>query len=121
MRIKDVLAGIAVADFESALAWYERLLGRPADEIPMDGLGEWHFAETGWIQLIHDADRAGNALLTLQVDDLEGYVALLEERGLAPGPIDDTTSDSVLFAAIADPEGNTITLVEQRTSAGGDG
>jgi catechol 2,3-dioxygenase-like lactoylglutathione lyase family enzyme len=116
MPIKSVLAGIAVADFESALAWYERLLGRPADEIPMDGLGEWHFAQTGWIRLIRDADRAGKSLLTLQVDDLERYVAVLEERGLAPGPIDDTTSDTVLFAALADPEGNTITLVEQRTT-----
>jgi catechol 2,3-dioxygenase-like lactoylglutathione lyase family enzyme len=114
LAVNNVLAGIAVADLDSALAWYERLLGRPADEFPMDGLAEWHYAETGWIQLIRDADRAGNALLTLVVDDLEGYVAVLEERGLAPGAIDDTTSDIVLFAAITDPEGNTITLVEQR-------
>jgi catechol 2,3-dioxygenase-like lactoylglutathione lyase family enzyme len=114
MPIETVLAGIAVADFDSAIAWYERILGRPADVLPMDGLGEWHLADTGWIQVIHDADRAGNSLLTLQVDDLKKYVAALEERGLAPGPIDDTTSDTVLFASITDPEGNTITLVEQR-------
>jgi glyoxylase I family protein len=62
MPIRQVLAGIAVADFDSALSWYERLLGRPADDLPMDGSAEWHFTETGMIQVIHDADRAGSAL-----------------------------------------------------------
>lgn len=82
----------------------------------MDGLAEWHFAETGSIQVIRDADRAGSALLTLSVDDLKREVAVHEEQGLTPEAIDDTTSDKVLFAAITDPEGNTITLVEQRSA-----
>jgi glyoxylase I family protein len=116
MPIETVMAGIAVADFDAAVTWYERLLGRRADDLPMDGLAEWHFPETGVIQVIHDADRAGSALLTLSVDDLEAHVAGLEERGLTPGAIDDKTSDKVLFATIADPEGNAITLVEQRSS-----
>jgi len=112
--IDTVLAGVAVADLDAALPWYERLLGRPADDIPMDGLAEWRFAGTGSIQLIREADRAGKALLTLAVDDLEKHVAALEQRGLTPGGIDDTTSEKVLFATITDPEGNTITLVENR-------
>jgi catechol 2,3-dioxygenase-like lactoylglutathione lyase family enzyme len=116
MPVNDVLAGIAVADLDSALGWYERLLGRPADAIPMDGLAEWHFADTGSIQLIRDAERAGNALLTLSVDDLREHVAVLDQRGLTPGAIDDTSSERVLFASITDPEGNTITLVEQRSA-----
>jgi hypothetical protein len=36
------------------------------------------------------------------------------ERGLDAGPLDDTTSDKVLIATASDPEGNAITLVEQR-------
>jgi len=32
--------------------------------------------------------------------------------------LDDQTSDKVLIATIADPEGNTITLVEQRRTGG---
>lgn len=114
MSVDAVMAGIAVADFDAAVTWYERLLGRPVDDRPMDGLAEWHFPGTGVIQVIHDAGRAGRALLTLSVDDLEAYVAGLEERGLAPSAIDDKTSDKVLIATIADAEGNTITLVEQR-------
>jgi len=47
MAIDKVLADVAVDDFVSALTWYERLLGRPADAAPMDGLAEWHLAEGG--------------------------------------------------------------------------
>ena len=114
MSVDAVMAGIAVANFDAAVTWYERLLGRPADDRPMDGLAEWHFPETGVIQVIEDDDRAGSGLLTLSVDDLEAHVAGLEERGLTPSAIDDKTSDKVLIATIADPEGNAITLVEQR-------
>jgi hypothetical protein len=47
MAIDKVLADVAVDDFASALTWYERLLGRPADAAPMEGLAEWHLAEGG--------------------------------------------------------------------------
>jgi catechol 2,3-dioxygenase-like lactoylglutathione lyase family enzyme len=114
MPVNRVLAALAVADVDSALGWYERLLGRPADALPMEGLAEWHFPQSGAIQLVEDADRAGRSLLTLEVDDLNRELLTLRERGLDPGSMDDTTSDKVLFAAVTGPEGNTITLVEQR-------
>jgi hypothetical protein len=41
-------------------------------------------------------------------------LAAMRDRGLDAGPLDDTTSDKVLSATTADPEGNAITLVEQR-------
>jgi predicted enzyme related to lactoylglutathione lyase len=114
MPVNRVLAALAVADLDSAVRWYERLLGRPADELPMEGLAEWHFPQTGAIQLVEDADRAGRSLLTLGVDDLNRELLTLRERGIDPGSMDDTTYDKVLFATITDHEGNAITLVEQR-------
>jgi catechol 2,3-dioxygenase-like lactoylglutathione lyase family enzyme len=114
MSIDAVLAGIPVAEFDAAVGWYETLLGRPADDRPMEGLADWHFAGTGSVQVVQDAERAGKGLLTLSVDDLADFVSDLEERGLRPGPIDDTTSTKVLFLTIADPEGNAVTLVEPR-------
>jgi predicted enzyme related to lactoylglutathione lyase len=114
MPVNSVLAGLAVADVDAAVPWYEHLLGRPADALPMEGLAEWHFPQGGAIQVIEDADRAGRSLLTLGVDDLDSELGTLRERGLDPDAIDDTTSDKVLFATVTDPEGNTITLVEQR-------
>jgi predicted enzyme related to lactoylglutathione lyase len=114
MPVNSVLAGLAVADVDAVVPWYEHLLGRPADALPMEGLAEWHFSQSGAIQVIEDADRAGRSLLTLSVDDLESELGTLRERGLDPDAMDDTTSGKVLFATITDPEGNTITLVEQR-------
>jgi predicted enzyme related to lactoylglutathione lyase len=114
MPVNRVLAALAVADVDSAVHWYESLLGRPADALPMEGLAEWHFPQSGAIQLVEDADRAGRSLLTLGVDDLNRELLTLRERGLDPGSMDDTTSDKVLFATVTDPEGNAITLVEQR-------
>jgi catechol 2,3-dioxygenase-like lactoylglutathione lyase family enzyme len=40
MTVINVRSVIAVADLDAALAWYERLFGRPADSLPMDGLAE---------------------------------------------------------------------------------
>jgi predicted enzyme related to lactoylglutathione lyase len=114
MPVTRVLAALAVADVDSALGWYERLLGRPADALPMEGLAEWHFPQSGVIQLVEETERAGRSLLTLGVDDLDRELVTLRERGLDPGTMDDTTSDKVLFATVTDPDGNAITLVEQR-------
>jgi len=84
MSIDHVLAVVPVADFEAAHAWYERLLGRPADNLPMGGLVEWRVTDSGWVQLTRDADRAGSALLNFAVDDLDQHVADISARGLTP-------------------------------------
>jgi glyoxylase I family protein len=114
VSVNRVLAGVAVADVDAALSWYARLFGRPADARPMEGLAEWHVAGGGALQVIARADRAGRSLLTLDVEDLAHELAAMRERGLDAGALDDTTSDKVLIATTTDPDGNEITLVEQR-------
>jgi glyoxylase I family protein len=114
MPVNRVLAGIAVADVDAARPWYEQLFGRPADELPMEGLAEWHVPSGGVVQLVANTERAGRSLLTLDVEDLGRELAAMHDRGLDTGPLDDTTSDKVLIAAATDPDGNAITLVEQR-------
>jgi predicted enzyme related to lactoylglutathione lyase len=114
MSVNRVLAGVAVADVDAAKPWYKRLFGRPADAEPMGGLAEWHFPSGGVVQLVASAERAGRSLLTLDVDGLEGEVAAMQERGIDAGPLDNTTSEKVLIATTVDPEGNAVTLVEQR-------
>ena len=111
MTIEHVLAVVPVADFDAAHAWYERLFGRPADNLPMAGqLVEWRVTETGWVQVTLDADRAGSGLLNFAVDDLGHQIADLIRRGLAPGRIE-TVSKGVQLSAIRDPDGNTITFI----------
>lgn len=111
MTIEHVLAVVPVADFDAAHTWYERLFGRPADNLPMEGrLVEWRVTETGWVQVTADADRAGSALLNFAVDDLDRHLADLSRRGLAPGAIE-TVNKGVQLSAIRDPDGNTITFI----------
>jgi glyoxylase I family protein len=111
MSIEHVLAVVPVADFEAAHAWYERLFGRPADNLPMEGrLVEWRVTDSGWVQVTHDADRAGSGLVNFAVDDLDRHVADVAGRGLAPGAIE-TVSKGVQLSAIRDPDGNTITFI----------
>lgn len=112
MQFRTVFAGIHVADWAAAQGWYERLLGRPADRRPMDGLAEWNLTAGGGIQVIGDAARAGTTVLTLSVDDLDGYANTLNERGIALGSIE--TGAVSRFVAVNDPDGNTIMLAELR-------
>jgi len=109
LTINHVFAGIAVADYDSALAWYKRFFGRSPDVIVTENESMWQVADTGWIYVVGDANRAGKALLTLLVDDLGDHVAELGERGLATGAID-TVPGLYRKAVMTDPEGNMISL-----------
>ncbi|MPZ97515.1 MAG: VOC family protein [Propionibacteriales bacterium] len=110
MTITHVLAVVPVAEFDTAREWYERLLGRPADNRPMEGLAEWRVTETGWLQVSVDARRAGTASVNFAVDDLDKHVADVRQRGLSPDDIVEV-SNNVRLAEIRDPEGNTITFI----------
>jgi uncharacterized protein YndB with AHSA1/START domain/predicted enzyme related to lactoylglutathione lyase len=108
-----ILAAVAVADREAAMPFYERLFGRPADSVPMPSDAEWNIGATT-LQVVQAPDRAGRSLLTLATDDLRAWLPQLRKRGVEVGEIDDTTEGPVLFVQLTDPEGNLITLVQQR-------
>jgi glyoxylase I family protein len=111
MPIEHVLAVVPVADFDAAHAWYECLFGRPADNIPMEGLlVEWRLTETGWLQITFDADRAGSSFVNFAVDNLVDHCAEIARRGLTPGAIE-TVNKGVQLSTIRDPDGNTITFI----------
>jgi predicted enzyme related to lactoylglutathione lyase len=111
MPIDQLLAVVPVADFDAGHEWYERLFGRPADNLPMKGrLVEWRVTGNGWVQVTTDAGRAGSALLNFAVDDLARHIASLAGRGLVSGAIE-TVNKGVQLSAITDPDGNTITFI----------
>ena len=111
VSVEHVLAVVPVADFDAAHDWYQRLFGRPADNLPMEGrLVEWRVTETGWVQVTADAERSGSGLLNFAVDDLETHLAELARRGLAPGAVE-TVNKGVQLSAIRDLDGNTITFI----------
>lgn len=114
MEVEAVFAGVAVADFESSLPWYERLLDRPADERPIDGLAQWHVSQTALFQVLQEPERAGKSIVGLVVADLSAAVEALQAEGLTPEN-EDRTSEKVLFAIFIDPEGNKVGLLEQKS------
>ncbi len=111
-----VFAGIAVADYDAALAWYTRFFGRSPDVIVTENEAMWQVTDTGWIYVVGDASRAGKALLTLLVTDLDGLVAELGQRGLEPSSIE-TVPGLYRKAVMTDPEGNMISLGQLSTDA----
>ena len=115
MEVTHVFAGIPTADYAAAVSWYERLLGRAPDGFPKQDEAVWHLAATGSIHVVADAQRAGNALVVMLVDELEGLAERLRQRGIRVPPLD-TVPGVVRRVTLADPDGNTVSLGEPLSS-----
>jgi predicted enzyme related to lactoylglutathione lyase len=113
MEVTNVLAGVAVRDMEGAKRWYETFLGRAPDAEPMPSLADW-YTPGGTLQVVLDEQRAGGSLVTIKVEDARAALTELAARGGPEVELDETTSDKVLFATLADPDGNGVTLVQTR-------
>ena len=115
MKINFLFAGVPVANYDSALAWYSRFFGRAPDLILAENEATWQIANVGSIYLVGDAERAGNALLTLAVDDLEELVAHFKQQGIAARRLD-SNADSPKKTVVTDLEGNQFILFENSGS-----
>ncbi|MFJ8808858.1 VOC family protein [Streptomyces sp. NPDC102490] len=111
MDVARVLMVAPVRNIDIAVAWYERLLGRPADLRPMPSLADWHLTASGWLQVFEDPTHAGSTLLNLEVPALDRALSELAERGLAAGAVQ-TGGERTRFAALEDPDGNRVTFLE---------
>lgn len=103
--------GVPVADFAGTVGWYERLLGRPADVPVHDSEVMWKLTETSWLYVLADAGRAGHALVTVSVPDIEAALGEIASRGIDP-PVIGEMGEAGRKASFLDPEGNTFALIE---------
>lgn len=110
MPIRNALASLAVTDLESALPWYERLLGRPADSRPMAEVAEWKFEGGGWLQVYQRPKRAGLGSVTLAVTDIDEQQRYLEQCEIVIG--EQSASPKVKTLMITDPAGNHIAFAQ---------
>jgi predicted enzyme related to lactoylglutathione lyase len=118
MQMTDVdimFAGVAVADFGAAAAWYGQLFGRPADIIVNDHEVMWRFADAAWLYVVADPGRAGRALVALCVADLDKAVAEIGGRGIASGPIE-IIGTAGRKAPFTDADGNVVSFMEVTAS-----
>ena len=102
-----LFAGIPVKDFTKSLTWYERLLGFPPSMFPHDREAVWELADHRMVYIVQRPERAGNALHTVMVDDLDSRVGQISQRGLEPVSLE-TYSNGVRKITYVDPDGNEI-------------
>ena len=111
LAVNQMFAGATVSDYDVALAWYKRFMGRPPDFFPNEKEAVWQVTDTGWIYIVAgDSTRAGSGLLTLMVENLEARIAEIAHRGIEVGEIDWVVPGSVRSVWITDPEGNRIQI-----------
>ena len=101
-----LFAGVPVRDFASARAWYEQLLGATSF-FPHATEAVGTLAEDRSVYIVEDAERAGRALITVWVDDLDAAVAQIASRGLEPAERE-TYSNGVRKTTYRDADGNQI-------------
>jgi len=114
MAVTYVFAGIPVVERDAAAGWYDRLFGRAPDLVPNDDEAAWRLTETAWLYIVVDAARAGSALHTLLVDDIDAFLTGLAQRGITTGPVS-VIGDGVRRTEVADPDGNRIRIGQPPT------
>ena len=110
MRVNELFVGMRVRAFASANAWYERFFDRPADIVAHDEEVMWQLTDGGWFYIVREGEPGGE-LAALAVTDLKATVAELAARGIVAGPIE-PEGDGAWKALVADPDGNTLALLE---------
>jgi hypothetical protein len=108
----DVLfAGCPVTDIAASTGWYRRFFGRDPDVVVHPEEVMWHASDTAWLYVVVDPDRAGRALVTVSVADLDSTVAELAGRGLDPAPAT-AVGSAGRRSVLLDPDGNRLSVIE---------
>jgi len=105
----DLFAGLPVSDYQRALIWYERLLGFEPAFFPNATEAVWELAEHRYLYIEELPERAGHALHTLFVDNLDERVESISARGIQPAS-QETYGNGVRKVIYRDPDGNEIGL-----------
>jgi catechol 2,3-dioxygenase-like lactoylglutathione lyase family enzyme len=103
----DLFAGIRVSDYQRALSWYEALLGSAPSFLPNDTEAVWDVNEHGYLYVDVQPERAGHAMQTIFVEDVDSWIQGIHSRGIEPDETE-TYSNGVRKAIYRDPDGNEI-------------
>lgn len=100
-----LLAGIPVSDLVAAIDWYGRLFGDDKPFIPNDTEAVWDLAEDRSVYVVLDPKRAGHAMVSLYVDDLDARLALAASGDVHP-VASETYENGVRRVVFRDADGN---------------
>lgn len=103
----DLFAGVPVAEYVSALKWYEQLLGSAPAFFPRETEAVWELAEHRYLYIVQQPNNAGHGRLTLFVGDLDVLIKEIADRGLAPATTEEYPN-GVRKITYRDADGNEI-------------
>lgn len=101
-----LFAGLRVRDFQTALPWYERVLGPPTF-FPHATEAVWTLADDRSVYVVEHPPGAGHSVATILVDDLDERVDAVAARGLEPHERL-TYPNGVRKVTYRDPDGNEL-------------
>ena len=110
ITVQGLYACAAVRDFEGAIDWYSKLIGRAPDDRPMPEMVQWRNLAAAGIQLWHEPEHAGHGRMTIVVPVMAQERARIEAAGIALPP--DLTGPFGVIVELTDPDGNRIALAE---------
>ena len=117
----DVLfCSVPVSSIDDGAQWYSKLFGRDCDIVVNEREVMWRLADSAWLYVIEDTERAGNTLVTLCVGDLDQALTDLRSRGLESGSIE-IVGEAGRKATLNDPDGNAISFIDVTASKEGEG
>ena len=103
----ELFAGVAVSDLPRAISWYDRFFGEVESFVPNDTEHVWTVSEHRHVYVDRRPEHAGHAMVTLFVDDFDGFVAAASQRGIHPESRE-TYENGVRKAIYRDPDGNEV-------------
>lgn len=109
--ITHLFAGVPVDDFGAAVTWYRKLFGAEPSSFPHETEAVWEVGDGRLVYVVRRPERAGHAVTTLIVDDLDAVLTGITERGLEP-VTQERYGNGVRKTTYADPDGNEISFGE---------
>jgi catechol 2,3-dioxygenase-like lactoylglutathione lyase family enzyme len=116
LDVRSATFGIRTRDVSAARDWYARVLGRPPDIVPDEGVYEWRLAAGAWLQLLagEPSPPGTGELVRLGVGDIDAARAALLAAGARVSEVT-TITRVVSFCDAVDPFGNGLSLYEDLT------
>ncbi|MCZ4262695.1 hypothetical protein O4G76_17805 [Limimaricola sp. G21655-S1] len=113
MKVENIFLSINAADFDAQSKWWAKLIGRAWDREPMPSCHEWDLREGVFFQVLDSPRGAGESTVTMRVADLDPEITRLSAAGIeVPEPVKVEGFNSLRYAEFADPEGNTVGLLD---------
>ena len=103
----DLFAGVAVSDLPRAVQWFDRFFGEVESFQPNYTERVWSLAEHCHVYVELQPEHAGHSIVTVFVDDFDGFLEAATGRGLDP-QTRETYGNGVRKANYRDPDGNQI-------------